>query len=81
VPKLTLYGKPGCHLCDDARRAVERATAGRDVVLERVDVSLDPTLNALYGQRIPVLDIDGETVFELFIDAGVLEQRLDRVGA
>ena len=81
MPKLTLYGKPGCHLCDDARRAVERATAGRDVVLERVDVSLDPTLNALYGQRIPVLDIDGETVFELFIDAGVLEQRLDRVGA
>ena len=81
MPKLTLYGKPGCHLCDDARRAVERATAGRDVVLERVDVSLDPTLNARYGQRIPVLDIDGETVFELFIDAGVLEQRLDRVGA
>jgi len=81
VPKLTLYSKPGCHLCDDARRAVERATAGRDVVLERVDVSLDPTLNARYGQRIPVLDIDGETVFELFIDAGVLEQRLDRVGA
>ena len=81
MAKLTLYGKPGCHLCDDARRAVERATAGRDVVLERVDVSLDPTLNARYGQRIPVLDIDGETAFELFIDAGVLEQRLDRVGA
>ena len=81
MPKLTLYGKPDCHLCDDARRAVERATAGRDVVLEQVDVSLDPTLNARYGQRIPVLDIDGETVFELFIDAGVLEQRLDRVGA
>ena len=81
MPKLTLYGKPGCHLCDDARRAVERATAGRDVVLEQVDVSRDPTLNARYGQRIPVLDIDGETVFELFIDAGVLEQRLDRVGA
>jgi hypothetical protein len=81
VPKLTLYGKPGCHLCDDARRAVERATAGRDVVLEQVDISRDATLNARYGQRIPVLDIDGETAFELFIDAGVLEQRLDRVDA
>jgi hypothetical protein len=81
VPKLTLYGKPGCHLCDDARRAVERATAGREIVLEQVDISLDPTLNARYGARIPVLDIDGETAFELFIDAGVLEQRLDRVGA
>jgi len=81
VPKLTLYGKPGCHLCDDARRAVERATAGRDLVLEHVDVSRDPTLNARYGQRIPVLEIDGEMAFELFIDAGVLQRRLDRVDA
>jgi hypothetical protein len=81
VPKLTLYGKPGCHLCDDARRAVERATAGRDIVIEQIDISLDPALNARYGQRIPVLDIDGETAFELFVDAGVLGQRLDRVGA
>ena len=79
MPTLTLYGKPGCHLCDDARRAVRRATAGRDVVLEQVDVSLDPTLNARYGTRIPVLEIDGETAFELFVDAGVLERRLDRV--
>jgi hypothetical protein len=81
VPKLTLYGKPGCHLCDDARVAVDRAVAGRDVVLEHVDISLDPTLNARYGQRIPVLEIDGETAFELFIDEGVLERRLDKVGA
>jgi hypothetical protein len=81
VPKLTLYGKPGCHLCDDARVAVDRATAGRDVALEHVDISLDPTLNARYGQRIPVLEIDGETAFELFIDEGVLERRLDKVGA
>ena len=79
MPTLTLYGKPGCHLCDDARSAVRRATAGRDVVLEQVDVSLDPTLNARYGTRIPVLEIDGETAFELFVDAGVLERRLDRV--
>jgi glutaredoxin-like protein DUF836 len=81
VPTLILYGKPGCHLCDDARLAVERAVTGRDVVLEQVDVSLDPVLNARYGERIPVLEIDGETAFELFVDAGVLQRRLDRVGA
>jgi glutaredoxin len=81
VPTLTLYGRPGCHLCDDARVAVERAVAGRDVVLEQVDVSLDATLNAQYGERIPVLEIDGETAFELFVDEGVLRQRLDRVDA
>ena len=81
MPTLTLYGKPGCHLCDDARAVVERVTAGRDVALRQVDVSLDVALYARYGERIPVLEIDGEAVFEFFVDEGVLERRLDRVGA
>ena len=81
MPTLTLYGKPGCHLCDDARVAVERVTARRDVPLEQVDISRDPVLYKRYGERIPVLEMDGETVFEFFVDEAVLERRLDRVGA
>jgi glutaredoxin len=81
VTTLTLYGKPGCHLCDDARAAVERVTARRDVPLEQVDISRDPVLYKRYGERIPVLEMDGETVFEFFVDEAVLERRLDRVGA
>jgi glutaredoxin len=81
VTTLTLYGKPGCHLCDDARAAVERVTARRDVPLEQVDISRDPVLYKRYGERIPVLELNGETVFEFFVDEVVLEQRLDRVGA
>ena len=78
---LTLYGKPGCHLCDDARAAVERVTARRDVPLQQVDISRDPVLYKRYGERIPVLEMDGETVFEFFVDEVVLERRLDRVDA
>jgi len=81
VTTLTLYGKPGCHLCEDARAAVERVTARRDVPLQQVDISRDPALYKRYGERIPVLEIDGETVFELFVDEVVLERRLDRVDA
>jgi glutaredoxin len=81
VTTLTLYGKPGCHLCDDARAAVERVTARRHVPLEQVDISRDPVLYKRYGERIPVLEIDGETVFEFFVDEVDLERRLDRVGA
>jgi glutaredoxin len=81
VTTLTLYGKPGCHLCDDARAAVERVTARRDVPLEQVDISRDPVLYKRYGERIPVLEMDGETVFEFFVDEVVLERRLDRVDA
>lgn len=78
---LTLYGKPGCHLCKDARAAVERVAARRDVPLEQVDISRDPVLYKRYGECIPVLEMDGERVFEFFVDEVVLERRLDRVGA
>ena len=76
---LTLYGKPGCHLCHDARDLVKRALLGRDVALEEVDITLDPALFARYGERIPVLELDGEVLFELVVDEEKLHQRLDRV--
>jgi glutaredoxin len=76
MPTVTLYGKPGCHLCDDARRAVEAALRGRDVELIEVDVTLDPVLYRRYGDRIPVVALDGEELFEFFVDADALESRL-----
>ena len=76
---LTLYGKPGCHLCHDAREAVRRALLDRDLPLEEVDITLDPVLFARYGERIPVLELDGEVLFELSVNEDLLRQRLDRV--
>ena len=78
---LTLYGKPGCHLCHDAREVVKRALLQHDVRLEEVDISLDPLLFRRYGERIPVLELDGELLFEFVIDEAVLQQRLDRVAS
>jgi glutaredoxin len=79
VPVVTLYGKPGCHLCEDARAVVERASRRRSFELREIDVTLDPVLNREYGERIPVLAIDGEEAFEFFVDEKVLVERLDRV--
>ena len=76
---ITLYGKPGCHLCEDARAALERLRAERRFELEEVDVSLDPALHREYGERIPVLALDGEELFEFFVDEASLRERLDRV--
>ncbi len=81
MPTVTLYGKPGCHLCDEARAVVLEVRARRRFDLEEVDVSIDPGLHRRYGERIPVLALDGEELFEYFVDAGVLDARLDRVGA
>jgi glutaredoxin len=81
MASVTLYGKPGCHLCDEARAVVSEALVGRDVVLEEVDVTRDPALDHRYGERIPVLAVDGEELFEYFVDGRVLAERLDTVGA
>jgi Glutaredoxin-like domain (DUF836) len=79
MPVVTLYGKPGCHLCDDAREAVRRVRAQRRFYLREVDVTLDPVLHREYGERIPVLALDGEELFEFVVEEAVLIKRLDRV--
>ena len=76
---VTLYGKAGCHLCDNARAVVERVRAERPFELEEVDVSLDPVLHREYGERIPVLALDGVELFEFHVEEAILLQQLDRV--
>jgi glutaredoxin len=59
--RLTIYSKPGCHLCDEMKAVVARRIGGRDdITLEEVDISTDPALLALYEHEIPVLLVDGK---------------------
>jgi len=76
---VKLYGKPGCHLCDEARAVVERVRAQRTFELEEVDVSVDPTMHREYGERIPVLALDGVELFEFHVAEAELLEQLDRV--
>ena len=59
---LTLYSRPGCHLCDEMKAVVERVTraAGVPARIEEVDISTDAGLEARYGMEIPVLLVDGK---------------------
>jgi glutaredoxin len=77
---VTLYGKPGCHLCDDAKAIIEQVRAGHEFELKEVDITLDPGLFRAYGERIPVVAVDGEERFEFFVDPTELTKSLDRVG-
>ena len=74
---VVLYGKPGCCLCEEAREAIGVARRQRSFDLEEVDVSLDPRLHRRYGERIPVVVVDGEEAFEYHVDAPSLLARLD----
>jgi glutaredoxin len=73
--RLVLYGRPGCHLCDDARTVLERIGEP----FAEIDIETDAALHAAYLERIPVVTVDGEELSEFFVDEGALRERLDRV--
>lgn len=61
---LTLYSRPGCHLCDEMKAVIERVTRapGAAATVEVVDISADADLEARYGLEIPVLLVNGRKV-------------------
>ena len=73
---VTLYGRAGCHLCDDARAALERVRARRPFRLDEIDIETDDALFKRYLERIPVVAVDGEERFELFVDDEALKRTL-----
>jgi glutaredoxin len=77
---VTLYTRPGCHLCDEARDAILRMRdKGAAFELDEIDIETDDELHRAYLERIPVVAVDGELVSELILDAGALRARLDTV--
>jgi glutaredoxin len=76
VRTVTLYGRAGCHLCDDARAVLERMRSERPFALREVDIESDPALHARYLERIPVIALDGEELFDFFVDEAQLAARL-----
>jgi hypothetical protein len=77
---ITLYTRPGCHLCDEAREAI---LALREELppfeLSEVDIEQDDGLLASYLERIPVVAVDGEVVSELELKLDLLRASLDTV--
>jgi glutaredoxin len=79
VTTVVLYGRPGCHLCEDALALIERVRSRVPFVLEQRDIESNEEWFKRYLERIPVVEIDGEVAFELFVDEPQLERRLSRV--
>jgi glutaredoxin len=77
---VVLYGRDGCCLCDDAREILQRVRSRHDFHLHERDIEVDEALLLAYLERIPVVTIDGEEAFELFVDEAELDRRLSRVG-
>jgi glutaredoxin len=58
--RITLLGKPGCHLCDEARSIIARVAGELAVPWDERDITLDEADYIEYGDRIPVVLVDGK---------------------
>lgn len=83
VIALTLYSRPGCHLCSEMKAVVRRAIASiqESITLQEIDISTDPDLEARYGLEIPVLLVNGKKTAKYRItDAEITRILRDRAG-
>ncbi len=74
---LTVYSRPGCHLCQDAVEGLRRMQAEIDFELLELDISADESLHRAYFERIPVISLEGEELCEYFLQEALVRERLE----
>ena len=75
---LTIYSRPGCHLCDDMKDLVRRVIGPMSgVTLTEVDISRDAELERQYGLDIPVLLVDGRKAAKIRVTEAELRRVLE----
>jgi len=62
VRSLKFFTKPGCHLCDEGLERVLRVAQRHGLLVEKINIEEAPGLLARHGQRIPVVELDGEEI-------------------
>jgi glutaredoxin len=81
TPRVTLYVRPGCHLCEPATEVVRAVAAEAGAGWRLVDVEAGPdaaALEAAFGDKVPAVTVDGALVAYWRVDAGVLRRALAR---
>jgi glutaredoxin len=73
---VIIYSRPGCHLCDDAKQAIESAGCGDRFTLEEINIESDTELLRKYQYDIPVITIDGRETFRHRVDASAFRQKI-----
>ena len=78
TPRVTLIGKPGCHLCDEARAVIARVAADLGVEWQERSINDDPALAEQYWEQIPVTLVDGRQHDYWRVDEARLRAALQR---
>jgi glutaredoxin len=74
---ITVYSRPECHLCEDAMASLRSLQAELGFALEERDITSDEALLRAYFERIPVIALDGEELFDFFVEEAALRERLE----
>lgn len=79
IAHLTIYTRPGCHLCDDMKAIVARVAGAlpHAIAIGEVDISSDRELERLYGEEIPVLFVNGRKAAKYRITESELRRILE----
>src|SRR6267142_5072119 len=74
--QVILYTRPGCHLCEEAKEAMEAAGCADDYTLTEVNIEAGPVLLDLYQDHIPVVTIDGVEAFRHRVDPDKFREKI-----
>jgi glutaredoxin len=77
VTEVTVYSKPGCHLCAEAMTVLEELRSELGFELCERDITTEESLHRAYFERIPVIALDGEELCDYFLDEALLRERLE----
>ena len=75
---VILYTRPGCHLCEEAKREMQAAGCGDQYTLEEVNIDEDPALRERYGWEIPVVLINNVKAFKYRLIADEFKRKVRR---
>ena len=74
--RVIVYSRPGCHLCDEAKAAIENSNCSELFTLEEVNIESDDALLNKYKYDIPVITIDGVEAFIHRVDPAEFRKRI-----
>jgi len=76
---VTIYSRPGCHLCEEARAAMIASGCEDEFSFEEINIDEDPVLRERYGNDIPIISINGVKVFKHRVDPKEFKKKLRRL--
>jgi glutaredoxin len=77
IGDVTVYSRPDCHLCAEAMATLRRMQRELRFALTELDIDGDEALQRAYFERVPVIALDGEELFDHFVDEPALRERLE----